>query len=122
DRNRVFPRNVVGRNTQGGGQALALRRTGGIVAAYDGLDQFRIQSGRGDELVQADSGIFHAACNRLHDGAMLPLSRYRAGGHDWFLIGFGWSGSGALLPAADWYSGAGANAVAQPEICWVKPF
>src|ERR1700726_4322872 len=42
DRDRMVPRNVIRRNAKACSQALALRRTGGVVAGYNGLNQFRI--------------------------------------------------------------------------------
>ncbi len=67
DRDRVVPRDVVRRNAQGGGEALALGRTGRVVAAYHGLNPFRVQSRGGDECANSDSGFFHQAGYRLHD-------------------------------------------------------
>src|SRR5438045_1773693 len=71
----MSPRNVVRGNAEGGGQALALRRTGSVIAADDGLNHFRIQSRGCDELVSADPGLLHVACYRLHYGPILSLFR-----------------------------------------------
>src|SRR5712692_11985577 len=78
DRDRVSPGNVVGRNAERGGQALALRRTRRVVAAYDGLDKFRIQTRAGGKLANAHSSLFHAVCDSLHDDRnLITLLRHR---------------------------------------------
>jgi len=71
DRDRVSPGNVVRRNAQDGSQALALRWTGSVVAADDGLNQFRIQPRGSGELAKADAGLFHVASYWLHYGRHL---------------------------------------------------
>ena len=73
DRDRVSPRNVVRRNAQRNRQAFALQRTGCVIAAHDGFNQFRIQSRGAGELVNADSGHFHVVCDRFHYDAILSL-------------------------------------------------
>ena len=80
NRDRVTPGNVVRRNAQAGGQALALRRAGGVVAAYDGLNQLRIQSRRCDELANANSALFHVECYWLHYDRNL-ITLLTAGAH-----------------------------------------
>ena len=71
DRHSVSPRNVVRRNAKGGCEALALRRTGGVVAAHNGLNEFRIQSRGFDQFANADSGLFHEVGYSLHYGRHL---------------------------------------------------
>src|SRR2546428_1103454 len=73
----MSPGNILGGNAYGGGQALALRRTRGVVTADDGLNQFGIQSRGSDELFGADAGLFHVACQRFHERNLItpPMTR-----------------------------------------------
>lgn len=70
-RDRVSPGDVIGRNAQGGGQTLTLRRAGGVVAPDDGANQFPVQSRGRDELVGTDAGLFDVACDRFHGRCQL---------------------------------------------------
>jgi hypothetical protein len=70
-RDRVSPGNIVRRYAQGIGQTVALRRTGCVVAAYDDLNEFRIQSRSCGELADTDSGRFHVVCYGFHYGCNL---------------------------------------------------
>ena len=75
DRDRVSPGNIVGRNAQDSGQALALQRAGGVVAADDGFDDFRVQARGGDELVDGEAGLFQVVGDGLHYGRNLITLR-----------------------------------------------
>jgi len=80
DLDRVSPGNVIDRNAESGGQALALHGAGRIVSAHNSFDYSRVQPGSFHKLANIDPGLFHVAHNGLHDDWDFIISLSYIGG------------------------------------------